>query len=99
MPVNPQSFAPGSRRLRYTGLQQLVQHDLSVGAFPQNEDIPPNGAEDIVNGLIDDDGTIFRRGGSTYKTTADVASDLIGLWDGYLLAGRRTIATSTTSVF
>jgi hypothetical protein len=76
-----------------------AQASFAAGAFPQNEQIPPNGAEDIVDGLIDDDGAITRRGGTAYKTTSNTANELIALWDGFLVPGPRTILQDTGAVY
>lgn len=95
----PQIVSPFSRRARWFGLVSQPQNDFSAGAFPQNENVPLNGAEDIINGLIDDDGSILRRAGTTYKTTTDTTGDIIGLWDGALQPGHRTLFESATTAY
>ena len=69
-----------------SGLSWLTQEDFSGGAYPQQERIPDNACEDIVNGLIDDDGSIFRRGGCGLMGTAVASSSQpwINLWTGFL---------------
>lgn len=37
-------------------LQVIGRNDFRSGAFPGQEDMPPNGVEDIVDGLLRDDG-------------------------------------------
>lgn len=57
--------------------------------------IPNDGCWDIVNGLLDDNGSIYRRAGSQYKGTALSGGVRIRLvWDGYLLGGARTFIAS-----
>jgi len=75
-----------------TGFQILQQADFSRGMFrnPSPELIPSNGFQDAVNALLEEDGSIFRRGGSTIKSGADAAAPITMLWDGYTAAGPRT---------
>jgi hypothetical protein len=75
----------------------LVQRNFSGGfwANPSRELIPENGVAKARNALLEEDGTIFRRGGSEYLTSA-FGTDLRFLWDGYLTAGDRTLVASTT---
>ena len=41
--------------------------------------------DNIVDGLLDDDGSVYRRGGSRYKSNAEFSSGgLRLLWDGFL---------------
>lgn len=75
-----------------------TQNSFAAGAFPGQEDIPLTGCEDIVDGLLQDDGSIMRRGGTVYKSNAVAGEELIGVWDGYLAPGRRTIAQSSVSL-
>lgn len=75
-------------------LQIEGQELFSAGAFPGMERVPDVGAEDIVNGIVLDDGGLQRRGGSAYKTAVTplgAGKDVFSLWDGYLLPGRRTV--------
>lgn len=76
------------------GLAYQDQADFSAGAFPGMEVIPPNGVEDLVNGVPADDGSVFRRGPSVYKgsVAGSVSQPWRLLWDGYLAAGPRTLA-------
>lgn len=55
----------------------------------------PDGAYDALNFLIDDNNYLFKRGGSAYHSDAALAP-LLGLFDGYLAAGPRTLAWETT---
>lgn len=72
-------------------LDVQVQGDFSGGMYrtTSRELIPANGAYDIVNGLLEEDGTILRRGGSVLKATVPNSVSL--LWDGYLGGGSRTV--------
>lgn len=54
--------------------------------------IPEQGVWDVLNGLLDDDGSVYRRGGSALLSNA--SHDVTGLrfiWDGVLAPGARTI--------
>lgn len=54
--------------------------------------IPPNGCFDLLNYLLDDDGSAYRRGGSVYKSGSVFGSGgLRWLWDARLVPGRRTV--------
>ncbi len=71
----------------------LVQDDFSLGMVRSDAPhlIPPNGAWDIKNGTLTDDGSVMKRGGSVHYS----ASDPFGtgnrlLWNGHLTPGRRT---------
>ena len=50
-------------------LQRLVQSDWGAGIQSDlaRHLISPSGAYDIVNGLLDDDGSVYRRGGATVQ--------------------------------
>ena len=78
------------------------QSDFRGGAFPLQEDVPPNGCEDIVDGLIRNDGAIERRGGSVYLGTAlttTTGTTPRWIWDGYMAFGSRTVALFNTQLF
>jgi hypothetical protein len=80
------------------GLASVDQADFSAGAHPGLEVIPSNGAEDIVNGILSDDGSVFGRGGSSYLGTLAASSSrpFRNLWSGYLGAvGAVTVASKS----
>jgi hypothetical protein len=53
------------------------------------------GAFDLVNVLLDEDGTLYERGGSVYLTEKGLGSTgQTWLWDGYLQPGRRTVCAN-----
>jgi hypothetical protein len=60
---------------------------------------PAGSVYDCVNGLIDDERAIYRRGGSVYKTTSDAGSRLRGLAAVTTAAGNRVLAWSTTVLY
>lgn len=75
-------------------LPTLPQTDWAAGMFrgPARHLIPPNGVYDLLNGLTDEDGNIYKRGGSEYHSTSAFGSTgLRWIWDGYLTPGRRTV--------
>lgn len=69
------------------------QQDFSVGAFQAGAlERQPDGAAEVIRGLIGDDGLPFRRGGSVYKSTSAAGSGGVSwIADAHLLAGRRTL--------
>jgi hypothetical protein len=74
----------------------VAQTDFSAGAFQglARHLIPRNGVFEIRNGLLDDSGSIYKRGGSQVLSTADFGSAgsvPLMLFDGYVSAGRRTV--------
>ena len=80
-------------------LPGIAQEDFAAGSFlaVAKHLIPANGAYRIVDGLLDDDGSVYRRGGSAYSSGSVFGTGgLTFVWDGYLPAvGRRTLfATS-----
>jgi hypothetical protein len=78
-------------------LARPVQRDFSAGMFRSiaPELIPANGAADIQNGLLDEDGSVYRRGGVTALALPG-PSRFTSMWHG-LLAGGRTTLLSTTA--
>ena len=80
------------------GFASTTQDDFSKGAHVGHERVPATGVEDCINGLYDDDGTIFKRGGAAYLTTSDTSStygDLRAVWSGQLVTGEAVIALSS----
>jgi hypothetical protein len=75
-------------------LQRVIgQEDFSSGMVRDVAPhlIPADGALDILNGLLNEDGSIYRRGGSEYKSNAAFGSGLRFIWDGFLGPGQRTL--------
>lgn len=75
-------------------LAHLVQDDFSAGMVRSTarQLIPESGLFDLSNGLLDDDGSVYKRGGSEYLSTAGFGtSGLRFLWDGQLAPGGRTV--------
>ncbi len=79
---------------------RLSQPDFAAGMWrgTARHLIPQQGAYDIINGLLDDDGAVYRRGGSAYHSATALGTGLKWLWDGYLHAGHRTVFASNTSM-
>lgn len=75
-------------------LPSLVQADFSAGGFqgPARHLIPENGLYGPpVNLLTDEDGNLYKRGGTEYQSNAGFGVGVgTFLWDGYLAGGRRT---------
>lgn len=78
----------------------IYQDDFSAGMVRSTARhlIPRNGAYSIIDGLLDDDGSVYRRGGSVYKSSSVFSGALRFLWDGYLpAAGLRTLVAYAAS--
>ena len=72
----------------------VTQDDFSAGAVPAVSPplIPPNGVYAIRNGMVNEDGAIYRRGGSEYVSGAAFGADRLSyLWSGQLAVGERTV--------
>lgn len=63
------------------------------------ERIPPNASFDISNGLLDRQGGQFKRGGTSFRTTAFGASGLRFIWDGWLVHNGQQTIVATPSTF
>src|SRR5689334_11591285 len=77
-------------------LATLSQFDFSVG---EEGDVAPHlidarGALRIYNGLLDEDGSIYRRGGTKYVSNAAFGTAGRFIWDGWMHPGRRTLIAS-----
>lgn len=82
---------------RSGGLASLLQADFSGGMWQgtQRALVPDNAAYDMVNLLLNDDGSAYRRGGTKALWNAAFGSALKPLlWDGVLTPGQRTLAAS-----
>lgn len=79
------------------GLEYLVQDDFAAGAQRAVAPhlIDEDGAFSLQDFLLgDDDGSIFKRGGSVNVANADFGTSLRFVWNGYLQGGRRTVIAS-----
>jgi hypothetical protein len=74
----------------------VLQEDYSAGMVRHVAPhlIPKDGAYDITNKLLNEDGSTYRRGGTEYKTSAAFGAFGTFLWDGYTPAGRRTLVAN-----
>lgn len=75
----------------------LLQDDFSSGAVPSVAPhlVPPNGVSQLRNGFLDQDGSIYRRGGAKVSATHD--EKLTFLYRGNLGPGLRTLAADDDS--
>lgn len=66
---------------------RLVEESLERGMFPSlaPERIPKGGAEDITNGLLDEQNVVYRRGGTTFLDQTPHGDPRL-LWSGFLRA-------------
>lgn len=77
-------------------LGRLVQEDFGVGV-QQNVAphlIDPRGLYAAFNALFNEDGSVYKRGGSVAHSDTAFGSALRGVWDGWLNPGRRTLLAS-----
>lgn len=81
------------------GLARTVQQQWNAGMYRNGapELIPVNGLYDVTNGLYDLLGDVFRRGGSSNRSSAAFGTSLRWIWDGWLNAtGHTTLIASPT---
>lgn len=80
-------------------LGTLRQEDFSAGeqrgVAPHL--IDPRGLFAVGNGLLNDDGSIYKRGGSELVSNAPFGVSLRYVWDGWLQPGRRTFLASNAT--
>lgn len=81
-------FAPPSRQVDFSAGEQLdvAPHLIDERAVYR-----------ILNGLTDDDGSIYKRGGSIKVSNAPFGTALRYVWEGWLQGGRRTFIASNGS--
>ena len=81
-------------------LASEIQSDFSAGMFrsPDLRKIPRNGLYELINGLIEDDGSISKRGGTEFATSADAGAALTDLWGGSTVMGSRVVAEVGSSL-
>lgn len=72
----------------------IVQDDWGLGSVLSvaRHLIPENGAREITNGILDEDGSAVRRGGTSFVSTAATFNDFNWVWAGFFAAGQRTLA-------
>jgi hypothetical protein len=77
-------------------LATSAQFDFSSGIFRAfaRQHIPPTGCWDAPNSLLTSDGSIFKRPGAVYLSTAALDTSLRTIWDGFLVPGQRTFIAS-----
>jgi hypothetical protein len=81
------------------GLATVAQEDFSAGEVRSvaRALIDGRGTYSVLNGLHDEDGSIYRRGGSEYKSNAAFGTSLRWIWDGSFAAGARTVFASSAA--
>lgn len=80
-------------------LASASQDDFSAGIF-RGRKAPPGAVYDAVNGLIDDTGLLYKRGGSAYWSTSN-ASTLTRLATAYMVGpkAQRVVAWGASDLF
>lgn len=79
------------------GFQWVQQSDFSGGAYPLQERVPRSGVEKCENGVYDEDGSVFKRGGGAYLSGVAPAT-IRSLFDVVLGGGQRSIALTDHSI-
>jgi hypothetical protein len=81
------------------GLATTSQETFAGGMFRAiaRHLIPDVGTYDVENGLHDEDGSVYRRGGTVYHSNAAFGASLRWLTDVQLPAGQRTVIASPTA--
>lgn len=76
----------------------VIQDDFSLGEVRGVAPhlIPDRGCASLVNGLLEEQGSPYRRGGTTYKSEAVSATGFTFLWEGYFETGLRTLFADTS---
>jgi len=54
---------------------------------------------DCIDGLVDDEQAIYKRGGTAYKSNSDVTAPLRGAWHARLAVGQRTMFWNSADLF
>jgi len=71
-------------------LASVWQQSFSAGIY-RGRLAPDASVYDAVNALINDEGLMYRRGGSEYESTSDAPGTLLNLFDAHLAGGQRTV--------
>jgi hypothetical protein len=85
-----------------SGLTMIGQDDFSVGVLrgvaPDTQ--PGVGLYNAVNGLYNDDGDVYRRGGTSHQAGSPFSPDpLTFIWSGFLAGQPSTLVASATTSF
>lgn len=80
-------------------LDVQIQSSWAAGSFlnPSRELIPKDGFARATNALLEEDGTVYKRGGSAYLSSANFGASLRFIFDGYLTGGQRTLFASSAN--
>lgn len=80
------------------GNATLEQADWSGGIY-RGRKAPANAVYDALNALIDDEGQLFKRGGSTFLSASNAGSNLLGLAVADLVAGSRVFGWNGLTLY
>lgn len=85
-------------------MRRVRQDNFSLGQFAVGsspEKLPPGACLTLTNMVVDDEGSLRRRGGCEYVTSDLTAFDLLPrvLWDGFLAGGQRTAMFNADGLF
>jgi hypothetical protein len=72
--------------------------DWGAGIF-RGRNAPENAVFDTLDMLVNDEGALFKRGGSSFFSASDAGSTLVQVYDAYVQAGQRTLALSGSNVY
>lgn len=79
-------------------LASTTQETFEAGMY-RGRRAPENAVYDLVNGLINADRQIYRRGGNAYQSNANAGETLLGLTAAQLPIGDRTIAWGAGGIY
>jgi hypothetical protein len=80
-------------------LAKVTQADWQAGSWPLLERMPLNAAARIHDGFVDTDGTVVQRGPTAMISTNNTDGPIIGIWDGFMGAGRATVLITEKSFY
>lgn len=83
------------------GHSRTLTRNFSSGMFRSlaPELIPDSGLYDITNGLLDEDGAIYKRGGSTFWPEGLPEWPVTVAWSGWLTGGLTTVLANRLGVY
>lgn len=80
---------------------RTIQANFSAGMFRsvRQDLIPETGSYDITNGLLSEDGSVYKRGGTFYRSNTAVVGTPSFLWSGFLTGGQRTVSANSLDFY
>lgn len=79
-------------------LASTTQADFSVGTY-RGRKAPETAVYDAINALVNDEGLLYKRGGSAFYSASNAGSNLLSVYDTFLQAGQRTVAFGAAAMY